>query len=326
MNPPEWPDFDEKALGPQERAKLIYEAKVASIREGIKADVDHQYERLGASEDDAIDSAKAIRDARIAREKAQSDAFDSWATANRAADIANLQKFHDSMSSVATGSIDRARAGADLVQKASAAIATLYTGILALVFSVTDNPLPSRGVLAPLFLGLAVVLSTAYTAYLGPTEGLTPGPKPVLGLEPKSFQRLNTIIRVASGIATRRSGYLRASVVSLGVGLAFIVLPFISFGSSLQPTSASQATPEWPPPPTTNAPTELNAILYEAQVQEIAAARAEAASSTRENDTLVLIVGLVAGAAAVIFVPMILPSDSQLRGRTALDRRRLRSE
>jgi len=51
------------------------------------------------------------------------------------------------------------------VQKAAAAIAALYTPLLGVVFSVNDNPLPSRGVIPVLFLGLAILSSTAYLAY-----------------------------------------------------------------------------------------------------------------------------------------------------------------
>jgi hypothetical protein len=282
----DWPAVDEGAVPAAERAKITYEAKVADIGAGIKA----------------------TRDAAFAREKAEGDTYDSWATANRNADIANLQKFHDSMYSVAVASIDRARAGADLVQKASAAVAALYTGVLALVFSVTDNPLPARGVLAPLFLGLAVVLSTAYSAYLGPTKGLTPGPQPVLGLEPKSFQRLNTLIRISSSIATRRSSFLRASVVALGVGLAFIVLPFISFGSAPQATQPTSSAPAWPTPDV-SIPVDLNKILYDAQVKEAAQARATKPAETRENDVPVLIIGLLLGGIAVAAVPRLFKAD-----------------
>ena len=58
---------------------------------------------------------------------------------------------------VAKGTLDRARANADLVQKASAALVPLYTGALALAFSVGDHPLPLRGLIPTILLGLAVV-------------------------------------------------------------------------------------------------------------------------------------------------------------------------
>lgn len=282
MTAPTWPDFDAEALNAGDRAKITYEAQVADIGADIKA----------------------RREAGIDREKAESDTYDTWATANRNADITNLQKFHDSMATMAVASIDRARGGAELVQKASAAIATLYTGVLALVFSVTANPLPVRGIAATVFLGLAVVLSTAYIAYLGPTKKLTPGPEPVLGLEPKSFQRLNTLIRVSSSIATRRAGFLRASVVALGVGLACIVLPFVSFGSTPQPN----APQEWPTPKA-DVPLELNKILYDAQVKETAQARSAKQSGSRETDVIVLIVTLALGGIAVGAVPRIFKGD-----------------
>jgi hypothetical protein len=283
MDSPSWPKYKKETLKDEEVAKSVFTAEVSDVGSARKAD----------------------HDATIARDKAQEDAFISWATANRNADIANLDKFNTSMYSVASGSIERGRSGAELVQKASAAIATLYTGVLALVFSVTSNPLPARGVLTPLFLGLAVVLSTAYIAYLGPSKGLTPGPTPTLGLEPKSFQRLNTFIAVTSTIATRRSRSLRASVVALGFGLIYIAAPFISFTHVASDTKALPTSPTWPKPPT-GATSELDKTLFAAQVKEVADARAQTTTGgDRNQDLTVLIIGIVVGGLAVWIIPMV---------------------
>jgi hypothetical protein len=280
----DWPPHQADKVKPEDAAKSVFEAQVSDVGSARKAE----------------------HEATIALDKAKADLYDTWATDNRKADVENLEKFNTAMYSVASGSIERARAGAELVQKASAAIAALYTAVLALVFSVTDNPLPLRGVLAPFFLGLAVVLSTAYIAYLGPTRGFTPGPVPILGLEPKSFERLNTFIRVASKVATRRSYALRASVVSLGVGLIYIAAPFISFTHASSGTVALPTSPAWPTP-STSGNSDLDKILFEAQVKEVADARTQTSTGGGQGqDLAVLLLGLLAGTIAVWGIPRLI--------------------
>ncbi len=255
----QWPASNELLIPEAERAKTVFDAQVDTVTCAVKAQ----------------------QDATVKQDQAMTVMYNAWSTANRDADASNLAKFHDTMTTLAIGSVDRARAGAELVQKASAALVTLYTGVLALVFSVTNNPLPPRGVLAPVFLGLAVVLSTAYIAYLEPTTGYNPAPTPVLGPEPKALERLNTIITTAGDIATRRSVFLRASVVALGFGLAYIVLPFITFSTGTTPPANAAGTAAAWPTPTAGVPLELNKILYDAQVKEAAAARAVTTAPSR---------------------------------------------
>lgn len=243
-------------------AEKVFEAQVEATKSQHAALVERETEREKAE---------------LAAEAAEQQAMRDLAKASADADNANLLHFSETLASFAISSVDRARAGAEVVQKASAAIATLYTGLLAFVFAVGENPLPTRGVLAPIFLGLAVVLSTAYIAYLGPVSGETPGPAPTEGLETAVMERLNASIRASSKTAVRRSWTLRASVLALGVGLSFVALPFITLGSPTQGGSTSTAAdpPAWPTPQS-GIPWTLNRILYTAQVQEIAEARQSA--------------------------------------------------
>jgi hypothetical protein len=160
-----------------------------------------------------------------------------------------------------------------------------------------------------------VVLSTAYLAYLGPARGVTLGAEPVTAFEPKAYQRLDLLIRVSSKIATRRSGFLRASVVSLGVGLAYIVLPFVSWPSSTSATSQTLPTaPDWPTP-AAGIPDALNAIRYEAEVAEIAATRAAAAVPDPESELPTLLGGAAAGLAVVVLVPMLFRPEADTARR-----------
>src|SRR5690349_11136386 len=111
------------------------------------------------------------------------------------AEFANLKEMHGHFYTLASASLERSRFAAETIQKASAAIAALYTGVLALVFSVTDNPLPLRGILAPIFLGLAVVLSSMYLTYIVAAPQIDPAWNvKARALKPRAYLRLNTFI------------------------------------------------------------------------------------------------------------------------------------
>lgn len=277
----DWPAHDPEKLGAAKAAEIVVTAQAADVGEKEKS-----------------------RYATDAHEKAaETESFIAWATANRQAEIADLNTFTTALYTVSAASVDRSRAATELVQKASAAIAVLYTGAITLAFSVTDNPLPARGALTPIFLGLAVVLSTAYVAYIGPKQGYSPGPEPTVGLEPKAFKRLNAYIAFTHRIATRRSGALRASVIALGIGLVCIAAPFIILGTaegkdfaeldnSLQWSSIKPGAPE---------------PVLTAQAAELAAARKDATSAAvdRTGDFIVLIGGLIVGGLLVGFLPKV---------------------
>ncbi|WP_030527376.1 hypothetical protein LG324_09315 [Phycicoccus jejuensis] len=296
-----WPTDD--AVADDTRAEKALEARLAAHAAGLAA----QEERTTETHKSALASAAAAQAAATAELKADDDDARALAAADRAADLASLQAFATSLTTLAVGAVDRARSGADTVQKASAAIVTIYTGILGFVFVASDNPLPTRGVLAPVFLGAAVVLSTAYLAYVDGREASTRGPEAVGGVEPKVLARVNATVAAASAISTRRSYALRASVVALGVGLVYIVLPFVDLGSARAATpSAVASLPAWPTP-AVSSPVELGAVVYEAQVAEVAASRTsalEAASLPPDvDDSGVVALLFLAGLAAVVVVP-----------------------
>lgn len=200
---------------------------------------------------------------RKSRVQQEIDAEKAW----HEADNADLARHSTALNSIATGALERARGGAEAVIKAAASIATLYTGVLALVFSVADNPLPLRGVLPAVFLGGAVVLATAYLAY-GRTrtdtrKSLKVGPMPDRDLLGRTIWRYRTTALIVGDVVGRRQGALRASVVSLGYGLACLPLPFITLGKPVDPT--------WPP--ATLAPgeeLELAKLRYAAEVTHAA--------------------------------------------------------
>jgi hypothetical protein len=186
--------------------------------------------------------------------------------------------FHKALVEGARSAIDRSRAAADTVQKASAALLAVYTGILGLTFSVAEHPLPSRGVIAALFLGLAVVFSSAYLAYL--TRPLSVrAPAPQSSLREAAMARTRTFIEWAGGPVRQRAYWLRASVVALGVALMFFPAPFVGalplvdrlpWNDNSPSDVAASGRPDWPEVPTANNSNELalQKILYTAQVKE----------------------------------------------------------
>jgi hypothetical protein len=207
-------------------------------------------------------------DAEIALTKARDDA-----------DLGDLKAWADANREIAKGSIQRARDGADAVLKGAAAIVTLYTGVLGLVFANNGTPLPARGILPALFLGLAVVLATAYLAFLRPShESVDPTEADQDLLEVNVIQRANLLVLITRAITKRLAWSLRAAVVSLGVGLALLPLPFISAEQlpavSITPASAPKpaATPKWPDSAGVGTGNrELAKILYQAQVDRAVA-------------------------------------------------------
>lgn len=307
-------------LGDAGEARKSFRAETASAHDAVRkeeaATRDAARERQKGEDGDDLDRRKTTR-----------AAFQEAQKAEQTAALAHFTKFYESVVGLAVGSVDRSRAAADLVQKSSAAVATLYTGILALVFSVTDNPLPARGALTPFFLGLAVVLSTAFIAYLGRPGESTPGPAAAGTVEGKGYAQLNTLIEMTTKLAVRRSGALRASVVALGVGLGFIVMPFISFTApqapaaltspAASPAPSSNPVPSWPAQPTGGSE-ELNKIRYQAEIDEAVAAR-QAASKTvaaREYDVEVLLGGLAAGLLVVVGVTFLVRPHARTVRRT----------
>ncbi len=231
-------------------------------------------------------------DADVARAQAYTDA-----------DLSSLASFHQHAMSLAAASVDRAQSAALSVQRAAAAIALLYTGVVGLAFSVTSRPLPSRGSLSPVFLGLAVVLATAYVAYLGPNRATVSPPRPGPGLEAQALERLSVFIELTQAVVAARSRLLRSSVAALGLGLALLPAPFV--GSNAVTAAAGPAWPE-PPAATTTTAARASDLLYAAQVNEASRLR-QAASIARTSDDLVFTgVALAIGSLAVALLPLLI--------------------
>lgn len=207
------------------------------------------------------------------------------------------QAYYQALLDIAKGAIDRSRSAAELVQKSAAAIGTLYVGILGVSFSVSNRHLPPRGLAPAVFLGIAIILSTAYVAYLTPPEEVELGP--LSTSPPERLQnRLDNFYAVIDATVERKTPWLRAAVVALGVGVVLLPAPFVSIAGGDKADPSAQAWPAAPVVTGDRAP--LAAILYKAQVDEVAARRQQLVESS--SDVLVwALIGLAGvGAVAVI--------------------------
>jgi hypothetical protein len=195
-----------------------------------------------------------------------------------------LQKgFHDALAEIAKGSIARVQAGAEAVRTASAAIGVIYAGALGLAFSVTDRPLPLRGAIPAFFLGLSIAMATAFLAIPTRPPEDQDWPEEAGGFVENARERTGVFIRYVGSLAAHKAYRLKAAVISLMIGVVFLPVGFITFGT--QPSSG-RVHPAWPSPSVApEANLELQKILFQAQVQEIADQRASSAEVKQVEET-----------------------------------------
>jgi hypothetical protein len=211
----------------------------------VEREQQHKNSQVALAHANALDTARQTEAATIRT--------DAWAAERELAKL-----FHSTVAEVAKGSIDRARDSAKYVQIAASAIAAMYTSALALVFSVTDNPLPSRGVWAPVFLGSSIGLATAYLAYYKQPEKIS-GIRSGASINELQMNRTSYIVRWTRATVANKRWALRSSVVSLFFGVAFIAAPFIS-------ATRIEDPPPLPTPP--SIPSEV-AEAFTAKAQEL---------------------------------------------------------
>lgn len=183
---------------------------------------------------------------------------------------------------VLRGRIEQSRQSAETVQRAAAAISGLYGVALGVAFSVTNNPLPARGVIPLLFLGLAIVSSTVYLSWQGGARGLMATTSPEL--QTGSFARQRAFIVdfqvLVADFMRRRLGWLRAAIVSLAFGLVLMPVPFVQIDTGDAPqTDVSMSItqlidtidPPWPDASVSG--NGVQTALMESQLAEIARLR-----------------------------------------------------
>lgn len=124
--------------------------------------------------------------------------------------------------------IDRGIGAAEFIRNAAAAIVTLYTGVLGVAFATGEDstPLPARGIVPAVFLGLAITCAAGYVALLAKADQ-TSAPKPHSSLPIFQERRLNAFIEWTSKIALDRVRFLHSAVLSLGLGVLLLPVAFV---------------------------------------------------------------------------------------------------
>lgn len=217
-----------------------------------------------------VDLAQAEAEADRAKEKVELDT-----------EFGLEKSFQESLIEIAKDSTGRAQSGAEALRNAAAAIGAIYTGILGLAFSVTDRPLPLRGVIPALFLGLSVVMATAYVAIISRPRETTEWPIGGAGFRSDAQERTGSFIKYVAAHVRNNAHMSHAALLALGFGVIFLPVPFLTLGSP----SPNVVPQEWPSTPRQVANIELQKILYQAQVAEIAEAR-RVAGQTQPVETL----------------------------------------
>jgi hypothetical protein len=249
---PSWPDPGRTAALKTE----LYKAKL-------------EYRKELAKSDQAAAAAREAADA--ARVQARDNAA-----------FASIAAFHAALIDLSKTAMERARAGAENVQKAEAAVLALYTAALTVAFSVTEHPLPSRGVVPLILLGWALVWSTAYLAYLTKPKAVDK-PVPTTDFEQGAMRRSVAFIKWSRSGALNRAYALRVSVIALAFGVALLPAPFVNFDPVNDQPAALPEGPAWPEQPV-GGDAELNKIRYQAEINEVAELRKSGAPITDDGD------------------------------------------
>jgi hypothetical protein len=153
------------------------------------------------------------------REKAARSSYDAL---NQAVFTAYLD--------VAKGHIDRTTARAEFIEKAAGTIATLYTGILAFTYNADVSKgkvFPAIGISPTIFLGLSIFFAMFYLAYIKqPQRRQESSPSGLLPQHLKN-QRNDFIDWIISSIL-QRAPWLQTAVISLGFGVIFLPIVYLS--------------------------------------------------------------------------------------------------
>ncbi len=131
---------------------------------------------------------------------------------------------------VAKGQIDRATGRAEFIEKAAGTIATIYTGILAFTFNADlskGKAFPAVGIAPTIFLGLSIVFAMFYLAYITRPRGFKASTSS--GLLPQHIiDERNNFISWTSNSVLERAPWLQTAVLSLGFGVIFLPVSYLT--------------------------------------------------------------------------------------------------
>lgn len=222
---------------PTEFDKARYQAELDAVLERFKDALSAHAASIAEENTRARDTLIHTRALELADHEAQIAADAAEAAANVAKETVDRAFYNGVMTHIYTSyveaakaGIDRAKARGELVQTAAAAVATLYTAVLALSYAADAQRLPIRGVIPAIFLGLAIVLSIAYVSFV-----TKPGEADTFegqgNLRGALDQQRNLFILWCRDIELRRRGLLQLSVIALAGGVVFLPLPFLDMSN-----------------------------------------------------------------------------------------------
>jgi hypothetical protein len=214
-----------------ELLKLAYQAEIETVTKPWRDRVEAE---IAAQEVDVEVRAAEVK-ATVDADAKTLEVIRSRVDADRAAEVALLKAVHDAYIEVAKGSLDRSLKRAEYLVTVTTAITGVYTGLLGLVYSVgqagTPSPLPPRGIVPVAFLGTGLILSAFYMAFLRrSTIKAALLPTGIGGTLPE--ERLRTFFTWTFKGVLDRAWALRMAVVSLGLGVALLPLPFLEIDNA----------------------------------------------------------------------------------------------
>jgi hypothetical protein len=151
------------------------------------------------------------------------------ADVDRASEAALLKAVHDAYLATAQGSLERATTRVNILTGAIASVTTLYTALLALVYAAEPgkgSALTADALIPALFLGCALFLVAIYAALFRRTK-LTQSYLPTgIGGKIAETRMLNFVAWCSTAIMAR-AWAIHAGIVSFGLGIATLPIPFI---------------------------------------------------------------------------------------------------
>ena len=224
--PPVAPSDDDGKLGV---AKDRYDRQLDAWLERWKQQVLKDAVRTALAAE-RQDTQKAVDDNRVDIQTALDAARDDAAVA---AETALFKSAHDAYVAVTSSSLDRALTRANFVTAAAGAIVTVYTATLAFAFGQTDprtgkllTTFTPAALIPALFLGLSLFLVVVYAAMLRKTIAVGPLLPTGVGGQVAEL-RLITFMKWCFGGVLARRWALHAGIVSFGLGVATLPVPFV---------------------------------------------------------------------------------------------------
>lgn len=206
-----WPDIPD-IKDPVQKNQIeieLFKAKLERAKMQFQAEIDHQK-----------DERMNIDDQRKAE-------FDHY--------YAMFKEIQKAYLDVSKATIDRSIQRADFLQKVAASVVSVYTGILALTYTVDKSKgvaLSFTGVIPAFFLGLSFLLSAVYVSFITKSQPIKMQP-PDGSLMGTELRQRKAFILWNNTTVLKRAHLLQASVVSLGIAIFFLPIPYLQVPDQL---------------------------------------------------------------------------------------------